>query len=71
MINSKTCASAQRLNGHGIRSAAVYDGRACLGLILARGKFGFEAFDAEERSLGMFPTQREAMAAFSKIEDGR
>lgn len=72
MINSKTCASAQRLNGHGIlRSVAVYDGRACLGLVLNRGKLGFEALDPDQYSLGVFPTQREAVAAFSKIGEGR
>jgi hypothetical protein len=30
----------------------VYDGRACLGFVLSRGRAGFEAFDPEERSLG-------------------
>jgi hypothetical protein len=30
----------------------VYDGRECLGFILARGKLGFEAVDRDERSLG-------------------
>jgi hypothetical protein len=43
----------------------VYDGRECLGFILARGKLGFEAFTSDERSLGLFPTQREAADAIS------
>jgi hypothetical protein len=43
--------------------AYVYDGRGCRGFILARGKAGFEALDREEKSLGLFPTQREAAAA--------
>jgi hypothetical protein len=34
----------------------VNDGRETLGFILARGKLGFEAFDREERSLGLYPT---------------
>ena len=38
----------------------VYDGRDCLGFILARGKLGFEAMARDERSLGLFQTQREA-----------
>ena len=42
---------------------AVYDGRACLGHVLGRGRAGFEAFDADNRSLGIFPSQREAAAA--------
>jgi hypothetical protein len=29
----------------------IYDGRACLGFVLSRGRAGFEAFDREERSL--------------------
>ena len=43
----------------------VYDGRDCLGFILARGKLGFEAFTRDERTLGMFKTQREAADAIS------
>jgi hypothetical protein len=45
---------------------SVYDGRACLGFILARGRAGFEAFDSEERSLGVAGTQREAAAAIMR-----
>jgi hypothetical protein len=41
----------------------VYDGRACLGHVLSRGKLGFEAFDLDEKSLGLFPTQRAAATA--------
>jgi hypothetical protein len=41
----------------------VYDGRDCLGFILVRGKTGFEAFDRDERSLGLFPTPRAAAIA--------
>ena len=42
---------------------AVYDGRSCLGFILSLGVMGFEAFDADERSLGRFETRREAADA--------
>ena len=38
------------------------DGRY-LGVVFARGKFGFEAFDANERSLGQFPTAKRAANA--------
>jgi hypothetical protein len=41
----------------------VYDGRTCLGHILARGKAGFEAFDRDDRSLGLFPTAKAAADA--------
>jgi len=41
----------------------IYDGRECLGFVLARGKLGFEAMDREEKSLGIFDTQRQAANA--------
>jgi len=34
----------------------IYDGRAYLGFVFSRGRAGFEAFDREERSLGLYPT---------------
>jgi hypothetical protein len=36
--------------------AYVYDRREAIGFVLARGRAGFEGFDREERSLGLFPT---------------
>jgi hypothetical protein len=39
---------------------------SALGFILARGRAGFEAFDSEERSLGVYGTQREAAAAIMR-----
>jgi hypothetical protein len=47
---------------------AVYNGRRCAGFILARGKPGFEAFDADQRPLGVFATLREAADAVSATE---
>jgi hypothetical protein len=44
----------------------VYDGRGCLGFILARGKLGFEAIARDERSLGSFQTKREAATAIMR-----
>jgi hypothetical protein len=41
----------------------LYDGQRCIGHIIARGKTGFEAFDVNDRSLGLYPSQREAAAA--------
>jgi hypothetical protein len=52
-------------------TVSVYDGRTCLGFVLNRGKLGFEALHPDQHSLGVFPTQREAVAAFSEIGDGR
>jgi hypothetical protein len=34
----------------------VYDGRECVGFVLARGHKGHEALDREQRSLGLFKT---------------
>lgn len=46
---------------------SVYDGRECRGFIFARGKFGFEAFDTDQRSLGIFPNQKGAADAITAI----
>ena len=45
---------------------SVYDGRRCIGHIIGRGKLGHEAFDAENRSLGLHATQKAAADALSK-----
>jgi hypothetical protein len=47
---------------------SVYDGQRCAGFILARGKDAFEAFDPDERSLGVFATTSEAASAISAKE---
>ncbi len=44
----------------------VHDGRACLGHVLSRGKEGFEAFDADDKSLGLYSAQALAVAALSE-----
>jgi hypothetical protein len=46
---------------------AVFDGRECAGFILARGVSGWEAFSADQKSLGLFPTQREAASALDEV----
>ncbi len=48
--------------------AYVTDGRECIGFILRRGKLGYEAVTADERSLGLFPTQREAAAKIMELK---
>jgi hypothetical protein len=40
----------------------VYEGREMRGFLLHRGKRGWEAFSADERSLGIFRTEHEAAA---------
>jgi hypothetical protein len=44
---------------------SVCAGRTCIGFLLSRGKLGFEAFDRDEHSLGIFPTMKLAAAAVS------
>jgi hypothetical protein len=35
----------------------------CIGFLLCRGRRGFEAFTRETRSVGCFPSEREAISA--------
>lgn len=46
---------------------SVYDGRECIGFVITR-RHGFEAFDADERSLGKFPTMQDAANAVSETK---
>jgi hypothetical protein len=41
-----------RKSEHASPMVSIYDGQRCVGFVLARGRSGFEAFDAGERSLG-------------------
>jgi len=45
--------------------ASVYDDRSCLGVILVRGRRGFEAYVADDHSLGLFPSPRKAAVAIT------
>lgn len=49
--------------------AYVYDGQQCLGHVLSRGPKGFEAFDRDDRSLGLFATGKQAANALMVEED--
>ena len=46
----------------------IYDGRQCLGHIIARGKVGFEAFDSDDKSLGLFASQKEAAKTIMELK---
>jgi hypothetical protein len=47
---------------HSTPLISIYDGRACVGFVLARGPRGFEAFGSDaETSLGTFKTQAQAI----------
>jgi hypothetical protein len=41
----------------------VVDGGRCIGHLFSRGLLGVEVYDAEDRSLGLFPTNADAAAA--------
>ena len=41
--------------------ASVYDGQQCIGHIIARDKLGFEAFDVDDISLGVFGLKEAAV----------
>jgi hypothetical protein len=45
---------------------AVYDGQRCLGHLLLRGRQGVEAFDVNDRSIGIFQNQKAAADAVSE-----
>jgi hypothetical protein len=45
--------------------ASVYDGLSRVGVILARGRSGFEAYATDAQSLGLFPSPRKAAAAIT------
>jgi len=47
---------------------SIYDGRECLGHVLARGKAGYEAFDRDDKPVGIFETQRQAANALALVE---
>jgi len=46
--------------------ASVYDDGGRIGVILARGRRGFEAYAADDYSLGLFPSPRKAAAAITE-----
>jgi hypothetical protein len=46
---------------------SVFDGRECIGFVITR-RHGFEAYTADERSLGIFPTMQDAADAVSNAK---
>jgi hypothetical protein len=49
--------------------AYVADGGKCVGFVLRRGRTGYEAFDAGEKSLGLFPSEADAAeVVLGKVE---
>jgi len=42
---------------------SIYDGQQCIGFVIARARQGHEAFDRQERSLGLFKTAAQAANA--------
>ena len=46
---------------HQTSMLTVYDGQRCVGFVLNRGKAGYEAINDNDRSIGAFATQRDAV----------
>jgi hypothetical protein len=42
---------------------SAYNGQHCVGHLIRRGKFGVEAFFLDDRSIGVFASQYEAIQA--------
>jgi hypothetical protein len=53
-----------------MQALSVCDGQTCIGHLLPRGKAGVEAFDSDDRSIGIYPTQAAAANAISKVAGG-
>jgi hypothetical protein len=43
--------------------ASVFAGERCIGHIVGRNRFGYEGFDRDDKSLGVFSTQQAAAVA--------
>jgi hypothetical protein len=46
---------------------AVYAGQSCIGHALWRGKIGVEAFNVDDKSIGLFRTLKDATAALASL----
>jgi hypothetical protein len=46
---------------------SVYDGQRCRGHAISRCRDGFEAFDIDDRTLGLYPSQNEAAEALRAV----
>ena len=61
---------APRFRPEPARMHSVYDGRRCIGFLLARGEHEVEAFDAHDKSLGTFASLKRAADAVSLTFQG-
>jgi hypothetical protein len=53
-----------------MQALAVYSGTVCLGHIMLRGKAGVEAYDRDDKSIGIYPDQKAAADAVSLAARG-
>jgi hypothetical protein len=60
------CAISSRATTFHPRFQAVLIGQRCIGHVLSRGRFGLEAFDADDNSIGTFPDVRTAALALAQ-----
>jgi hypothetical protein len=50
---------------------SVYDGRCCIGFIITHGRTGYESFDVDQHSVGLFSNERDAATALWRIARGQ
>jgi len=48
---------------------SIYEGRLCIGFVRACSPKGYQAYTADEQSLGLFPTQRAAADAVTSAAE--
>jgi hypothetical protein len=46
---------------------SVFDGRDCIGFVISRGKAGCEPFNADQKSIGLFSSEADAVAALWRL----
>lgn len=46
---------------------AVYNGTTCIGHAVWRGRIGVEAFNVNDKSIGLFPTLKDATTALAGL----
>jgi hypothetical protein len=67
-LENQHLASSPKPSKNQYHWCSVFDGRECVGHIVSRGKLGVEAYDARDRSVGIFPTM--PLAANALIDGG-
>ena len=62
--------NSPQLQAEPLHWLSVYDGQHCIGHVLSRGKLGIEAFDAHDRSLGIYTRLIDVIGACDRAFKG-